>query len=1203
MRSKAFALIALFSLLIALFPERFIPLDSAVHAAPSPNLVISQVYGGGGNSGAPYTHDFIELYNRGTVAVPLNGMSLQYASATGTGNYGSSDTQKTELPSVMLQPGQYFLVQESGGTTGVPLTNPDVIDSTPIAMSGTAGKVALVTGTTTLGCNGAGNPCTTTQLARVVDLVGYGAVSNGAGSFETAAAPGLSNSTAALRANGGATDTDNNSADFTAGPPNPRSSTDAAPSVSSTVPTSGASNVSTSANLTVNFSEPVNGVGNWFTISCGSSGSHTAAVTGGPKAFTLNPDSDFLNGEQCTVTILAGQVEDQDPVDPPNNMVANYSWTFNTVAADPCTSPFTNIYTVQGSGSASPFPNGTNKTIRGIVTGDFQGSAGLDGFFVQDQTGDNNPATSDGIFVFAPGGTDVAVGDDVVVSGKVSEFNGLTELGNVSTITRCGTGSIAPTTVHLPETVDGELERYEGMLVTIPETLTVSENFNLGRYGELMLSAGGRMFQPNNFNLPKSPGALAEADANARRRIVLDDGKSIQNPNPIPYLGPDNTLRAGDTTSGLTGLLDFRFSEYVVQPSVTPTFTQTNPRTAAPEPVNGNVKVVSMNVLNYFNGNGSGLDGSAGGFPTSRGASNLAEFQRQRAKIIAAILAINADVLGIIEMENDGSGPATAIQDLVNGLNSATAPGTYAFRLGLNPGTDLIRNAIIYKPARVTPLGDAVNDVDTDGDNAWTQARNPLAQTFQYNPNSEKFTLIVNHFTSKGCSADDKGLDADQGDGQGCDNYRRMQQAQRLLLFIAERQAAAGDDDVLVMGDLNAYGKDDPIRALTDGGLVNQIEQFIEHPYSYVFGGESGYLDHALTTTSLSSQVSGVTEWHINADEPIIIDYNKEFKPPSPDLYAATPYRSSDHDPVIVGLELNAPPTADAGGPYNVNEGGSVTVTAAGSDPDNDALTYDWDLDNDGNFEVSNQQSVSFSAAGLDGPSSRTIRVRVSDATHSTTDEATVNIANVAPSVGAVTVTPNPVLLNSSVNAGASFTDPGTPDTHTASWNWGDGQTSVGVVTESNGSGSVTGSHTYNTIGSYNASLTVTDDDAGSGSNSVQVNVTYGIVSLFDQTEAHKSGSTIPIKLQLVDANGNNLSGANKTVHLVSVTFNSVIVGGPDYDSGNSNRGNNFRFDPVLGGYIFNLSTKSLGSAPGEYTVNFTVAGDPVIHTITFTLR
>ena len=190
-------------------------LGAAPAAAQSPDLVVSQVYGGGGNANATFTHDFVEIFNRGDVGVALGGKSLQYASATGTGNFGANSTQLTELPAVTLDPGQYMLVQQfSQAAVGSPLPTPNFADPTAINMSGTAGKVAIANDTTTLGCNGGSDPCTPDERARIIDFVGYG----GADFFEgPAPAPELSNTSAAFRAANGCQDTDDNAADFTGG--------------------------------------------------------------------------------------------------------------------------------------------------------------------------------------------------------------------------------------------------------------------------------------------------------------------------------------------------------------------------------------------------------------------------------------------------------------------------------------------------------------------------------------------------------------------------------------------------------------------------------------------------------------------------------------------------------------------------------------------------------------------------------------------------------------------------------------------------------------------------------------------------------------------------------------------------------------------------------------------------------------------------
>ena len=249
-----------------------------------------------------------------------------------------------------------------------------------------------------------------------------------------------------------------------------------------------------------------------------------------------------------------------------------------------------------------------------------------------------------------------------------------------------------------------------------------------------------------------------------------------------------------------------------------------------------------------------------------------------------------------MEIENDGYGSRSAIQDLVNGLNAALGAGTYAVvpDPAAGTGSDEIKVALIYKPSRVSRVGASASDPDA------INSRPPLAQTFAA-LNGEKFSVIVNHFKSKSC-ADATGADQDQNDGQGCYNARRLQQAGRLAGFIEQIKGSAGDDDVVVIGDLNAYGKEDPINALTGTGLINQLAEREANPYSYVFDGETGYLDHALTSASLHAQVAGVGHWHINADEPSFLDYNLEFKPQ--DLYTSAPYRSSDHDPVIVSLQL-----------------------------------------------------------------------------------------------------------------------------------------------------------------------------------------------------------------------------------------------------------------------------------------------------------
>jgi predicted extracellular nuclease len=976
---------------------------------------------------------------------------------------------------------------------------------------------------------------------------------------------------------------------------------DAPPSVTSTVPANNATDVAVDSNITVNFSEPVSVTGSWYSITCATTGTHTATVSGGPQSFTLNPDTDFPSGKLCTVTIFASQVADQDGT--PNNMTANHSWNFTTTApVNPCGASYTPIFQIQGSGAASLMV-GQSVTTEGVVTGDFQGGSGLNGFYMQDATGDFNTATSDGIFVSS--NVAVSVGDTVRVSGTVSEsFNQTKIVSPGISVVNCATpATITPVSVTLPIASLSQWEQYEGMLITVTDAssgpLTATEVFTLGRFGEVSVSSGGRLFNPTNYTTPGA-AAAAEQQLNDRRRLLIDDGSNTSNPAIVPYI-PTTTdvFREGYTTPSVTGVLGYDFNFYRLQPTAPINWTAANPRPTSPNSVGAaTARVASFNVLNYFTTIDNGSD-------NPRGADSAAEFIRQRNKTVATLVGLDADVVGLIEIENNG---ATAVNDLVTALNNALPDANDHYAVISDPangyGTDAIKVTMIYRPAVVAPLGQSLSDNDP----IWE--RHPVAQTFQQDSNGAIFTVVVNHFKSKSCGSA-SGLNDDLGDGQGCWNEKRKQQAAALLNFINGTVIPAADDpDVLIIGDLNSYAMEDPINVLTGGGYTNLISTFVgdgQTAYSYTFSGQSGYLDHALGSNSLASQVTGATEWHINADEPIARDYNDNIDTqPSgnddernqPYLYQPLAYRSSDHDPVLIGLDLNAPPTVSAGGPYSVGEGGSVTVTATGNDADGGQLTYVWDLDNDGNFETPGQ-SATFSAAGLDGPTTRTIQVRVTDEGGLTAvSQATVNVQNVAP---VVNINPaGPVTLNAPVSISGSFTDAGTPDTHTAVIDWGDGTTSPGVVTESGGAGTVTGSHIYTSAGSYTVELTVTDDDGMAGSATTTVNVGYGVVALFDQTKEHKSGSTIPVKLQLVDAAGNNLSSSELVVHVTGITRGSTPVPGTNWDSGNANPGNNFRF--VGDGYIFNLSTKNL-LGPGEYTLHFTVTGDPTIHTLNFIVR
>jgi predicted extracellular nuclease len=867
-------------------------LGAAMTASAAGQLVISQAYGGGGNSGATLTHDFVELFNRGDAPMSLAGLSLQYASAN-----GSSWNNKVDLPAATLQPGQYFLIQLAKGNGGSqPLPAPDATGG--IAMSGTAGKLALVNGT-------AQRTGTCPSGTDIIDFLGYGSTN----CAEGASSAGLSNATAALRAADGCTDSHDNAADFRTGAPAPRNT------ASPRNVCGGGTPVNAPIETTCPALSLLPGEGGSVAVSAQDADSivsQISALSTLPAGITLQAVTPAgADGERATAQIVVapGTASGQHSIglrfDNDDAQTANCDVAITIAAA----AGLTPIPQIQGSGDASPLL-GQTVTTEGVVTAVFPG---LSGFYLQDEQGDGDALTSDGIFVHAPSLTTVQVGQKLRLTARVTEYFTVTQLSAPSAVQVLGSGiTVQPTDIVLPEAVEGDLERYEGMLVRIVSPLTVSQTYFLGRYGQVTLAADGMLEVPTNRHPAGSAGVAALRDENARRRILLDDGSSAQNPNPIPFIGADDTLRGGDTVQTITGVIDHgpvttdtaadALRDYKIHPTVAPVFERSHPRTAAPAPVDGNVKVASFNVLNYF----TTVDqAGASCYPSGtrsdcRGADSAQEFTRQQVKIVNALRAVDADVVGLMEIENNGQG---AVQNLVNALNAAAGSVLYA-AVGApagGTGTDAIRVAMIYKPSRVSRVGGALSDT------AGIHNRPPLAQTFAA-ANGEKFSVVVNHFKSKSCGSA-SGADADLGDGQSCWNALRVRQSEALLGFVRQLEASSGAG-VMVIGDLNAYGKEDPINALTSAGVVD-LSEGIDLRYTYTFDGENGQLDHALATPALAARVTGVTAWHINTDEPSVIDYNTEFKPQ--DLYASHAYRSSDHDPVVVGLSLQKAVSGTAG--------------------------------------------------------------------------------------------------------------------------------------------------------------------------------------------------------------------------------------------------------------------------------------------------
>jgi predicted extracellular nuclease len=730
---------------------------------PAPAFVISQLYGGGSNAGATYTHDYVELFNRGNAMQSLAGWSVQYASATGTGTFAQNSPVAL---SGSIPPGGYFLVRLAGGAVGSPLPTPDISATAP-NMSGTSGKVIVANVATGLACNGGSTPCDSSQLAQIVDLVGYGATNFFEGSGP---APALSNTTSAFRGSSGCTDTDNNSSDFTAATPAARNSATPLSPCGGGITLSidnVSHNESTGSQLydfTVSLSGAPGPGGVTFDISTADNSATTAdndyvgqtlvaqTITAPNTTYvfsvTVNGDTAFEDDETFFVNVT--NVTGATLVD------GQGVGTLVNDDPDTCGDPATLIHDIQGSGTSAA-QTGV-RTIEGVVVGDYQGTGQFGGYFVQEEADDFDAdvLTSEGIFVFNTS-TPVGIGDLVRVRGTAGEFSGMTQLSTVTTTLTCSTGNpFFSSSVTLPVAALADWERYEGMHVTIGQELTVTEVFTLGRFGEVALSVGGRLENPTN-DVDPGAAAIALQNLNDRSRILLDDGNNLQNIDPTFYpaggLSASNTLRVGDSMTSLSGVLEFRFNVYRVQPVDTSSivFNHTNARPASPTPVGGDLQVAAFNVLNYFNGNGTGLDGAAGGFPTARGATNLFEFNRQRDKIISAITQLDAAVVGLMELENDATAGAEvgAIEDLVAGLNTSAGADDWAFIDTGVVGTDAIRVGIIYQPAFVTPVGShAIINSTVDPRFIDTLNRPSIAQSFASTSNGARFTVVVNHLKS-----------------------------------------------------------------------------------------------------------------------------------------------------------------------------------------------------------------------------------------------------------------------------------------------------------------------------------------------------------------------------------------------------------------------------------------------------------------------
>lgn len=564
--------------------------------------------------------------------------------------------------------------------------------------------------------------------------------------------------------------------------------------------------------------------------------------------------------------------------------------TASARAQSGCGEPFTPIFAIQGPGPSSPL-RGARVQTEGVVSAARTAPEALGGFFLQDPVGDADARTSDGVFVYVPG-ADVREGDALRVEGSVVEFFGQTELAAIGSIRVCGSGAVHARPLALPQ---DELEAAEGMLVHVAHPLHVTDTFNLHRFGEVALAAGGPLAIPTDTPASRASPVEAELE-NRRRTLLLDDGSRAAGPLPVPYLA-GNTLRRGDRVLDLTGVIGFAFGAFRVHPVGG---VEIDPASARPAPPRacGALRIVSLNLHNYWTTLDDGENGA-------RGADSAAELARQRAKLVASVRALRPDVLALQELENNGY---VAIGDLLRTLDPGRPRPTWCalpdpeYPGGLG-STDRIKVGVLYRCGRVRPLGAPLADLDP----VHASGRPPLAQRFR--ARRFEFSLVVAHLKSKDCSGA-RGAEADQGDGQGCFNARRTRQAEALLRFLELGWRPAGEG-VLLLGDFNAYTEEDPVRALRTR-LRHLLRDGPGPPasHSYVFGGAHGLLDHAFATPGLVRLTARATVWHINSDEPRLLGYDDEVLDPGelahernpPGAWAPDAFRSSDHDPVVIDL-------------------------------------------------------------------------------------------------------------------------------------------------------------------------------------------------------------------------------------------------------------------------------------------------------------
>jgi predicted extracellular nuclease len=1161
------------------------------------DIVISQVFGGGGNASAPFRNDFVELFNRGTVPIALAGWSVQYASATGTGNFAGNPVAAL---SGTLAPGGFYLIQLSGGANGAALPTPDLAPTATANMAAGAGKVVLVNGTIGLACNGGTTPCSAVTSDSIVDLVGYGSANFFAGQ---GAAPTLSNTAAAIRRGGGCANSNNNDLDFFAGPPQPRSGAtppapcgvNVPPSVLATTPADGAIGVGPAAPIAVTFSEPVSVAASAFVITCDpSNGSIATTRSAGPLSFTFNPTTPLPALSVCTATVHADAVRDQDAG---SAMADDFTFAF-TVLAPP---PLTAIHDIQGAAHISPL-RGTTARTQGVVT-----VLRSNGFFLQEPAPDFDDATSEAIFVFTGGVPSTIVGDAAEVTGTVSEFrpgcapscaNSDNDFANLTSTELTGPavtilshdnllpppivigrgpgGRVPPITI-IDDDAAGDIElsgtfdpatdgadfyeSLEGMRVQLNDAVAVghTQTTSAGGFELAVLADGGA-----DAELRTSRGGILVRAGDFNPERVILASAAIPSANVADFF-----------TGPIVGVFDYGFGNFKLSPTEALPPLQSGgllPESLSlPSPGAADLSVTSMNVEN--------LDPND---PPEK-------FQRLAAIILKNLQA--PDLLSLAEVQDNDGAKNSGVTDasttfglLIAAISNAGGP-TYEFRAvdptdgddGGEPGGNIrvgflfrtdrglafvdrpgggptVANAVVttptgaalaFSPGRIDPVNAA-----------FANSRKPLAGEFTFA--GAHLFVIANHFNSKG--GDDPLFGRFQPPTLSSET-QRLTQAQIVATFVAQIRAADPSARVIVAGDLNDFEFSAPLATLKASGLDDLVDTLpANRRYSFNYEGNAQVLDHVLVSSPMKSDLVGYDIVHVNSEFVV---------------------QASDHDPEVARFRidttapvLNLP--GDIVAAATLLGGATVGFTAIATD------------NVDGPLPV-----TCVPASGTTFPVGTTAVTCMATDGHGdvVTGGFTVTVVDTTSPVIATPAAVN-AFATSRAGAAVAYAVP----------------SAIDVVAGTVPVTCVPAAGTVFVPGTTTVTCAASDTSGNATSVQFPVRVTYEAPSdarFFlepmkpDGSAVFESGATVPVRFALTGASAGITDLAARIViarvddHARRGHIQALPFAFPD-------DGDTFRFDRRTGRYLFNLGTRFRPT--GVWSVK-AILGDGVEHVAVFSLR